>query len=183
MGEFNSGHLKNALQADWNNQIQFKERIQHVDKDKPVYIYCLSGTRSRQAANWMRNSGFTNVVELKGGINLWKRNGKKLESAANEKQMTIEEYQNMIPADKTILVDFGADWCPPCLKMKPALDEVLNEAGDKIKFLKIDAGVHTDILKEMNVDALPVFIIYKNGKQVWRKDGIADKNELLQQLF
>ena len=57
-GEFKNGHIKNALQADWTQSKQFAERIQYVDKDKPVYIYCLVGGRSASAAEWMRNNGF-----------------------------------------------------------------------------------------------------------------------------
>ena len=42
-GEYQDGHLKNAFLADWNMQDQFKERVQALDKTKPIYIYCLSG--------------------------------------------------------------------------------------------------------------------------------------------
>ena len=48
--EYNSGHIKNALQSDWTNPGEFNERIQYVDKDKPVYVYCLVGGRSATAA-------------------------------------------------------------------------------------------------------------------------------------
>ena len=107
-GEYKTGHIKNALQADWNNKDQFNERIQYVDKDKPVYIYCLAGGRSTAAAEWMRKNGFTNVLELTGGINDWKKAERPLEGVSEEKQMTIEEYRAKIPTDKTVLIDFGA---------------------------------------------------------------------------
>jgi rhodanese-related sulfurtransferase len=86
--EFKNGHLKNALQADWTNKQQFFERIKYVDKDRPVYIYCLAGGRSAAAAAWMRENGFTKVVELSGGINAWKNAGKPVEGNTNVKQMT-----------------------------------------------------------------------------------------------
>ena len=50
------------------------------------------------------------------------------------------------------------------------------------KLIKIDAGIHTDIQKELSIEALPVFIIYKNGKEVWRKQGLVTKNEFIEQL-
>lgn len=181
-GEFRSGHIKNSLQADWNNKAEFNDRIQYVDKNKPVYVYCLVGARSAAAADWMRQNGFTNVYELQGGLNAWKKDGKKLEGASNETQMTIEQYWAKIPADKTVLVDFGANWCPPCVKMAPVIDELESNKNLNFLLLKVDAGIHTDVMKELNIEPIPVFIVYKNGKEVWRKQGIVSKEELLAQL-
>ena len=49
-GEYQSGHLKNALLADWNNDAEFQQRVNALDKSKPVYTYCLSGGRSSAPA-------------------------------------------------------------------------------------------------------------------------------------
>ncbi len=180
--EFNTGHIVHALQADWTNQSQFLDRVQFVDKHKPVYIYCLVGGRSNAAANWMRNNGFTNVVELDGGINAWKAASKPLEGKSSEPQMTLDQYKASIPADKTTLVDFGATWCPPCVRMEPVLKEVQQAAGADFTLLKIDASVHTDLMQALDISPIPVFIIYKNGKETWRKQGVVSKEELLAQL-
>lgn len=181
-GEFKTGHIKNALQADWTKKDEFTERIQFIDKDKPVYIYCLVGGRSAAAADWMRSNGFKNVVELSGGINAWKNASKPLEGSSNEPQMTVEQYWASIPKNKTTLVDFGATWCPPCVKMNPILDEL--EGNKVLNFLlvKIDASLHMDVMKALNVEPIPVFIIYKEGKEVWRKLGVVSKEELESQL-
>lgn len=176
--EYQSGHLKNALLADWNNESQFKDRAQHLDKNKPVYVYCLSGARSSAAADWLQQQGYTNVVSLKGGINAWKQANKPVEGAPDIPQMTLEAYNAAIPTNETVLVDFGAEWCPPCKKMEPVLEQLKTEKKDKFKFIRIDGGVHTNVMKAMDVEALPVFIIYKNGKIVWRKQGIVSLDEL-----
>lgn len=181
-GEYNSGHIKNALLADWTNKTQFNERIQYVDKDKPVYIYCLSGGRSAAAAGWMRSNGFTKVIELQGGINAWKAANKPVEGISNEKQMTMDQYWSKIPKTKTTLVDFGAAWCPPCVKMAPVLNELEQTKDLNFLLVKIDAGVHTDVMKALGIEPIPVFIIYKNGKEVWRRQGVVSKEELLTQL-
>ena len=180
--EFNTGHIKSSLQADWTKQEQFLDRVQYVDKDRPVYVYCLVGGRSAAAAEWMRNNGFKNVVELTGGINAWKAAAKPLEGNSNVPQMTIEQYTASIPADKTTLVDFGATWCPPCIKMNPIIDELESTKDRNFLLLKVDASVHTDVMKALNIEPIPVFIIYKNGKEVWRKQGVVSKEELLAQL-
>lgn len=180
--EFNSGHIKNALQADWTNNEQFRDRISYVEKDKPVYIYCLAGGRSHAAASWMRENGFKNVVELEGGINAWKRDNKPVEGASNEPQMTLAQYLASIPKNKTVLVDFGATWCPPCVKMEPVLQKLEEEKDLGFILLRIDAGVHTNLMKELNIGPIPTFLIYKNGTEVWRKQGLVSKDELKARL-
>ena len=87
--EYQSGHLKKALQANWNNQTEFQERTKALDKSKPVYVYCLSGIRSRTAANWLSENCFKNIVTLQDGINLWKQANKPVEGKSNIKQMTF----------------------------------------------------------------------------------------------
>ena len=56
-GEYNTGHIKNALQADWNDKKEFERRISFIDKNKPVYVYCLSSGRSGAAAKAMNSLG------------------------------------------------------------------------------------------------------------------------------
>ena len=89
--EFRSGHISQAMQANWNDSAQFRERIKYIDPQQPVYVYCLVGGRSAAAATWMRNHGFSQVIELEGGINAWKKAGKPLEGFQDEKQLSLEE--------------------------------------------------------------------------------------------
>lgn len=181
-GEFKSGHIAKALQADWNNPQQFQDRTQHLDKAKPIYIYCLSGGRSSAAAAWLREKGYS-VTELRGGINAWKAATKPLEGGASSKpQMTTEEYNAAVNSHKVVLVDFGAEWCPPCKKMEPVLESLVKENTDLFKLVKVDGGNDLNLMKLQNVEALPVFIVYKDGKEIWRKQGIVSKEELLTQL-
>jgi rhodanese-related sulfurtransferase len=178
VGEFNSGHIKNALWADWNNDSEFERRTSFIDKKKPVYVYCLAGGRSASAANMLRKKGFEKVYELAGGINAWNAKNKILEGKTSEKQMAITAYDSAIVAKKTVLVDFGATWCPPCKKMEPIIASVLKKYGTEITLLKVDGGKDEDLLKKYKVTTLPVFIIYKDGKEVWRRDGVATEAEL-----
>lgn len=177
--EFNSGHIDNALLADWNDAKEFERRVAFIDKKKPVYVYCLGGGRSSNAAAAMRKNGFTNVFELKGGMNAWRASNKNVVGKSNEKQLTVAEYNNSI-AQKIVLVDFGAAWCAPCRLMQPILSSLEKNNAGKFTLLKVDAGKDEDLVKINNVTALPVFIIYKNGKQVWRKDGVVTEAELIE---
>ena len=77
--EFKEGHIKGAVNANWQDQKTFVEQAGKLDKSKPVYVYCLSGVRSDKAAIWLIEHGFTQVVNLKGGIEAWKEAKKPLE--------------------------------------------------------------------------------------------------------
>jgi thioredoxin len=181
--EYASGHIKNTLHANWSDKEEFIRRIGFVDKSKPVYVYCLAGGRSAAAAAKMRAMGFESVYELKGGINAWKAGNKNLEGVASSaKQMTLEEFNAAIISSKTVLVDFGAEWCPPCKTMEPILQNLQKNNADKFLLFKVDGGNDEAVLKAYKVTALPVFIIFKDGKQVWRKDGVADEKEIAAQL-
>ena len=173
--EFKTGHLPNALQADFTKKDEFVHRLRSVDKSKPVYIYCLSGGRSAAAAKWMRENGYREVVELTGGTMAWKKAGKPLTGANTAPQMTAAQFDKAIAAGKWVLVDVGAAWCPPCRKMEPAVAQFVKE--NKLKRVNVDGGNDTDVMQLLNATELPTFVLFKDGKEVWRKSGIVSGEE------
>lgn len=177
-GEFQSGHLKNSLQADWLDKAQFAERIKYLDKSKPLLVYCASGIRSAAAAKYLLSNGFQEVQNLKGGLTAWKLEGKTIEAPSGSAQMTLDQYQDLTRSAEVVLVDFGAEWCPPCKKMEPVLAQLQKELAGKFKLVKVDGGLDIDVMKSQNVETLPVFIIYQNGKETWRKQGVVELSEL-----
>jgi rhodanese-related sulfurtransferase len=179
ISEYNSGFLKNALQADWNNKQQFADRTQHLDKSKPVYVYCLSGARSGAAAAQLRAQGY-NAINLEGGMNAWKRAGKPVEGLKDVPQMSANEYATLTSSASMVLVDFGATWCPPCKKMEPVIQQLKVKMDKKVQISYVDGGLHTVLMDQQKVEALPTFILYKSGKEVWRKQGIVTEEEFTQ---
>ncbi|MBT8385194.1 MAG: rhodanese-like domain-containing protein [Bacteroidia bacterium] len=79
LGEYNSGHIKNALLIDFYNPEFYNEMNDTLDKEKPVYVYCRSGNRSGKAAKELEKLGFIKIIDLDGGINSWTRQGLSLE--------------------------------------------------------------------------------------------------------
>lgn len=179
MGEYNSGYIKNSLQADWNNRAQFDDRTQHLDKSKPVYVYCASGARSDKAAAALRAKGY-NAVNMEGGLNAWKKAGKPLVGATDEGKISGEEYNKYTNQPGLVLIDFGASWCPPCKKMEPVIAEVKKKGGVTVQY--VDGGANADLMNQYKIEAMPTFILYKNGKEVWRKQGVVSFEEF-QQAF
>lgn len=176
--EFQSGHITHALQADWNNQPQFIDRVQYIDKTKPVYIYCLGGYRSTAAAQWMKSNGFNQIYELEGGINAWKKAGKPLEGRVEKPHMSLKTFQDSIASGRTILLDIGAEWCGPCRSMEPVLKSLKNDKSLKFVLMRLDADVEAEVMNHLNVTAIPGLFIYKKGKLVWQRQGVATLQEL-----
>lgn len=176
--EYRSGHIAHSLQANWNNQQEFLQRVQHIDKSAPVYVYCAAGVRSRAAAQWMRSNGYTNVYELNGGFVKWKQDGKTVEGMPVEKVISFDDYTNTVSKRGLILVDIGAGWCPPCVKMEPVLQQLQTYLSGQFTLIKIDAGVQTELLKQLQVTEYPTFIVYKDGKEVVRKQGVLSLEEM-----
>jgi rhodanese-related sulfurtransferase len=179
--EYNTGHLPNALQADYTNKTEFAERVKYLDKQKPVYVYCLSGGRSHAAAQWMRENGFRKVVEMEGGVRSWTAAGKPLTGASTGvKQLAVNEFKNAVKSG-WVLVDVGAEWCPPCRAMSPVLEQFLQK-HPQVKLVKVDGGRDQDVMKAVNANSLPTFIAYKDGKETGRKQGVVTLQELEETL-
>jgi rhodanese-related sulfurtransferase len=176
-GEFGSGHLGGALQADWTDRSQFMDRTSHLDPKRPVFVYCLSGGRSAAAAEYLRSKGFQ-VTNMTGGISAWNRAGKPLDGATKKPETAAAEYDRLTKSAPTVIIDFGADWCPPCRKMEPVLASFMQGKSEAVvKLVKMDGGVETSLMKTLGVMALPTFILYRNGVEEKRFQGVKDAAE------
>ena len=69
--EYKGGHIGKAINIDLFQGSSFKQVIEKLDKSKPVYLYCRSGSRSKKAAQKILDMGFEKVYDLKGGYMHW----------------------------------------------------------------------------------------------------------------
>jgi thioredoxin 1 len=181
-GEFSKGRLKNAVNIDWNGN-SFDNHVALLDKKQPLMIYCLSGSRSASAAGKLRSMGFAEVFELNGGIMKWNAAGLPLSGSKNKnKGMTVPEFEKLLETEKLVLVDFYADWCLPCKKMKPYLDEISREMADDVEVVRINVDENSGLYKELKIDAIPVLQIYKGKKLAWSNQGFISKEKVVEQL-
>ncbi len=181
--EFSKGHLMNALNIDWNGN-EFDMLTSKLKKEEAVFVYCLSGGRSSAAAAQLRQSGFKNVIELNGGIMKWRGANLPETTAASvtNTSMSVADFQQLIKSDKIVLVDFYADWCAPCKKMKPYLLEIEKEMSADVILVRINADDNQALCKSLKIDALPVLQVYKAGQLTWNQIGFVDKATVLKQL-
>jgi rhodanese-related sulfurtransferase len=177
-GEYSGSHLKNVMLADWTNKAQFEERVKYLDKNKTLLVYCAAGGRSGQAAVWLKEQGFKEVVNLKGGITAWNAAGKPVVREGGAVELSTAAFNATVASSGIVLVDIGAAWCPPCKKMEPILDELSKILQGKYTLLKVDGGNDVTVMKELGAAVLPTFMVYKNGKLSWKKEGIVSLEEL-----
>ncbi len=68
--EFSAGHIKNAINVDWNGD-DFDGGVSKLDKSKTVFVYCHSGRRSAAASSELKSLGFNKIQDLDGGMAAW----------------------------------------------------------------------------------------------------------------
>jgi thioredoxin 1 len=181
--EFSQGHLNNAINYDISTS-EFNTKIASIDKSKPVLVYCLTGSRSTYAVRYMQSIGFKEVYELNGGIIKW-RAASLPETTVNalaSTGMSKQQFDNLLVTDKLVLIDYYADWCAPCKKMKPYLDEISRDMADKVVVVRINADENRALCKELKIDAIPVLQIYKNKTLIWTNTGFIEKEAVVKQL-
>ena len=79
--------------------------------------------------------------------------------------------QEVLWADKVVLVDFWGPQCGPCLALSPYVDKLEEAYGDKLKVTKLDASKNRRFCLSLKVLGLPTFLIYAKGKEVRRLSG------------
>lgn len=81
-----------------------------------------------------------------------------------------------------MVIDFFADWNERCKIMKPVMEEVKDFAGDRVMVLNMDIEKHPHYVESYQIISVPTIIIFKNGREIWRKNGFASSEEIIQHL-
>ena len=95
-------------------------------------------------------------------------------------KISAEDFsKEVLEENKTVLVDFYADWCGPCKMIAPVIEAVAKEI-EHTKFVKINVDEAQEIAMEYNIMSIPTLLVIKEGKEVKRTVGLIDKTELME---
>ena len=187
-GEYNEEHLNNAVNIDYNGS-DFEAQIKKLEKSRPVFLYCLSGGRSGSAMSVLSAAGFKEIYNMQGGIMQW-RAAKFPTNLSSSKEandlrwygMSEAEYATLTQGPIPVLIDFYAEWCGPCKKLKPILNEIATEYAGKVKIVAIDIEKNQSLANAMQIRSIPLLIYYKNGKVAMNFEGYTEKKTLIKEM-
>jgi thioredoxin 1 len=90
--------------------------------------------------------------------------------------------EEVLDSSKPVLVDFYADWCGPCRRLSPIIDEVSKSYEGKVKFVKINIDNNKETAAKYNITGIPAIKIFKGGKIVTDRMGLLPKSELISEI-
>lgn len=163
----------------------FSEKILKLQTDKKILVYCRSGGRSSEAAKILESKGFTDIVNLSGGIAAWQKAKLPLtkpKPGSRKKAappLSQDDFEKRLQTSRTVLLDFHTEWCSPCRRMAPVIDTIEDQHGKSISVIRIDADSNPDLASQYDVTAVPTFVILKSGEETWRQTGITPIEDLL----
>ncbi|MCX7704206.1 MAG: thioredoxin [Planctomycetota bacterium] len=96
----------------------------------------------------------------------------------NDENFEEEVLKSEIP----VMVDFWAEWCPPCRMLSPLIDKLAEEYRGRIKVCKFNASEATDITQRYGISAVPTLILFENGNEVERRVGALPESKLREWL-
>lgn len=102
--------------------------------------------------------------------------------ADNMKYLNDDNFDSTI-ANGVTLVDFYADWCGPCRRIAPVIEELAREMNGKATIAKLDIEKAQSTTATWQVMSIPTLILFKNGKEMKRIVGLTDKENLKQLIL
>jgi thioredoxin 1 len=105
----------------------------------------------------------------------------------HEKKGTVEHvdemhFQQFIATHQYVVVDFWAEWCGPCRRIAPVMDELAGEFAGKVAFAKCNTDDNRQLAMQFNIDAIPAMMLFSKGQLVDRIIGAYPKDAIREKI-
>lgn len=87
---------------------------------------------------------------------------------------------DVLESSAPVVVDFWAEWCGPCRMIAPALEEIAEQLGEKVKIVKLNVDENPNVAAKYGIMSIPTLMMFKNGEIASRQVGAAPKQKLHQ---
>ena len=94
------------------------------------------------------------------------------------KQVTNQQFEELLKGEKTVFADFWATWCAPCRMLAPIFEGLAEKYADKAVFVKVNVDEQTETAIKYGVSSIPNVIAFRGGKAVANSLGYVPENEL-----
>jgi uncharacterized repeat protein (TIGR01451 family) len=183
------GHINGARCVPLS---ELKERIDELDKDKEVIVYCNSGMKSKPACEILAENGFENVYNMFGGIKAWTATGFALNApslpsyTSSEKNSVDSRIDSALENDKPAFMFFYTDWCHFSQKQKLIIYALEQEYSEKVVFIYVNAKENQQAMDEFGVTGFPTMVLIwgkADDRYLYRKFvGYTESDALAEEL-
>ena len=98
-------------------------------------------------------------------------------------KVTDESFErDVLQASTPVLVDFWAEWCGPCHRLNPILDDLAGEYTDRLRIVKLDADNNPETVRTYNVLSMPTLTVFRKGEVIGQLVGARAKFTLRNEL-
>lgn len=102
---------------------------------------------------------------------------------SNVIEVTQDNFREIVvESDKPVIVDFWAEWCGPCKKLSPVLEEVAEELGDQVTVAKVNVDDERTLGAMFQIMSIPAVLFFKDGEKVDEVIGLRPKNEIVDKI-
>lgn len=97
--------------------------------------------------------------------------------------LTNENFEEeVMKAEKTVLLDFWASWCGPCRMLSPVVDEIAAEKEGSVKVAKVNVDDEQELASRFNIMSIPTLVVIRDGKVINTKTGVIPKADILEMI-
>lgn len=95
------------------------------------------------------------------------------------REATDQTFQeSVLQANVPVLVEFGADWCPPCRMMKPTVEALAEKYEGAVHFFEVNVDENPLTMQRYGIKGIPALILFRNGKEEERIVGATSKETI-----